>query len=128
MASATSMAVKRSRWAKGLARQPIARCLASAGQKAVANRTAMPRSCAICATSMPLRVPVNRMSVTTRSTFVLLIASSACEQQFTVSTRSEEHTSELKSLMRNSYDVFCLKKTINEHYITDLSENNIYQN
>src|SRR3546814_4859806 len=24
--------------------------------------------------------------------------------------RSEEHTSELKSLMRNSYDVFCLKK------------------
>src|SRR3546814_6943690 len=26
-------------------------------------------------------------------------------------TRSEEHTSELQSLMRNSYDVFCLKKT-----------------
>src|SRR3546814_7764983 len=25
--------------------------------------------------------------------------------------RSEEHTSELKSLMRISYDVFCLKKT-----------------
>src|SRR3546814_2123553 len=25
-------------------------------------------------------------------------------------TRSEEHTSELKSLMRNSYDVFCLQK------------------
>src|SRR3546814_8921797 len=30
--------------------------------------------------------------------------------------RSEEHTSELQSLMRNSYDVFCLKqkKTINK--------------
>src|SRR3546814_1582596 len=27
--------------------------------------------------------------------------------------RSEEHTSELQSLMRNSYDVFCLKKTNN---------------
>src|SRR3546814_9250637 len=26
------------------------------------------------------------------------------------SFRSEEHTSELQSLMRNSYDVFCLKK------------------
>src|SRR3546814_1661110 len=26
--------------------------------------------------------------------------------------RSEEHTSELKSLMRNSYAVFCLKKKI----------------
>src|SRR3546814_8707943 len=29
--------------------------------------------------------------------------------------RSEEHTSELQSLMRISYDVFCLKKKIN-HY------------
>src|SRR3546814_6708281 len=27
-----------------------------------------------------------------------------------VGTRSEEHTSELQSLMRNSYAVFCLKK------------------
>src|SRR3546814_5847389 len=27
--------------------------------------------------------------------------------------RSEEHTSELQSLMRNSYAVFCLKKKIN---------------
>src|SRR3546814_5573211 len=27
------------------------------------------------------------------------------------SCRSEEHTSELQSLMRNSYAVFCLKKT-----------------
>src|SRR3546814_17549309 len=26
-------------------------------------------------------------------------------------TRSEEHTSELQSLMRNAYSVFCLKKT-----------------
>src|SRR3546814_3996667 len=29
------------------------------------------------------------------------------------STRSEEHTSELQSLMRNSYAVFCLKKKNN---------------
>src|SRR3546814_6169417 len=29
---------------------------------------------------------------------------------FTQATRSEEHTSELQSLMSNSYDVFCLKK------------------
>src|SRR3546814_5776944 len=29
---------------------------------------------------------------------------------FTYSTRSEEHTSELQSLMRISYAVFCLKK------------------
>src|SRR3546814_7739876 len=30
--------------------------------------------------------------------------------------RSEEHTSELQSLMRNSYAVFCLKKKNKNHY------------
>src|SRR3546814_6146466 len=34
-----------------------------------------------------------------------------------VDPRSEEHTSELQSLMRNSYAVFCLKKKYN-HYNT----------
>src|SRR3546814_9252939 len=38
---------------------------------------------------------------------VSLIAGSSI---FLVSTRSEEHTSELQSLMRISYAVFCLKK------------------
>src|SRR3546814_3926377 len=34
--------------------------------------------------------------------------------------RSEEHTSELQSLMRISYAVFCLKKKrINSHYLKD---------
>src|SRR3546814_6325782 len=32
-----------------------------------------------------------------------------------VETRSEEHTSELQSLMRISYAVFCLKKKIKTH-------------
>src|SRR3546814_1358009 len=32
------------------------------------------------------------------------------------SARSEEHTSELQSLMRISYAVFCLKKKIPQHY------------
>src|SRR3546814_1817146 len=31
-------------------------------------------------------------------------------------SRSEEHTSELQSLMRISYAVFCLKKKKNKHY------------
>src|SRR3546814_10687047 len=40
---------------------------------------------------------------------------------FTI-TRSEEHTSELQSLMRISYAVFCLKKNIHIMYMlqTDL--------
>src|SRR3546814_8159775 len=36
----------------------------------------------------------------------------ACRLHASSSKRSEEHTSELKSLMRNSYPVFCLKKKI----------------
>src|SRR3546814_2528493 len=34
----------------------------------------------------------------------------AREREQAVDVRSEEHTSELQSLMRNSYAVFCLKK------------------
>src|SRR3546814_9053103 len=41
----------------------------------------------------------------------------------TILRRSEEHTSELQSLMRISYAVFCLKKKkINEHQITHKQE------
>src|SRR3546814_1391971 len=36
-------------------------------------------------------------------------SSSVCSASRTRRTRSEEHTSELQSLMRNSYAVFCLK-------------------
>src|SRR3546814_9279535 len=38
--------------------------------------------------------------------------------------RSEEHTSELQSLMRTSYAVFCLKKK-NKHYNKQLIKNTI---
>src|SRR3546814_10751465 len=34
------------------------------------------------------------------------------------SVRSEEHTSELQSLIRNSYDVFCLKKKTKDKITT----------
>src|SRR3546814_6617272 len=37
-------------------------------------------------------------------------AASGAVRQIVVTTRSEEHTSELQSLMRNSYAVFCLQK------------------
>src|SRR3546814_2341660 len=37
--------------------------------------------------------------------------------------RSEEHTSELQSLMRNSYAVFCLKKKKNIHKRTYTTPN-----
>src|SRR3546814_5517579 len=41
----------------------------------------------------------------------------ACAQLRIEFQRSEEHTSELQSLMRISYAVFCLKKNKNEKYI-----------
>src|SRR3546814_8869702 len=37
----------------------------------------------------------------------------ACSEPTSTVVRSEEHTSELQSLMRNSYAVFCLTKTKN---------------
>src|SRR3546814_7522726 len=40
-------------------------------------------------------------------------------------TRSEEHTSELQSLMRISYAVFCLKKTKNNNNDNHLNIQNI---
>src|SRR3546814_4712390 len=50
-----------------------------------------------------------------------------CQFQFRVAhgeTRSEEHTSELQSLMRISYAVFCLKKKIITHQTTGLTSVN----
>src|SRR3546814_2965650 len=48
----------------------------------------------------------------------------ACRQRIEIGfhVRSEEHTSELQSLMRNSYAVFCLKKKKHQpmtHYNND---------
>src|SRR3546814_5625689 len=42
-------------------------------------------------------------------------AATSCAQ------RSEEHTSELQSLMRISYAVFCLKKKTTDNYIKQLN-------
>src|SRR3546814_3345667 len=38
--------------------------------------------------------------------------------------RSEEHTSELQSLMRISYAVICLKKKKNKNYKSTINQNN----
>src|SRR3546814_2121910 len=43
---------------------------------------------------------------------------SGVQGQLQVAARSEEHTSELQSLMRISYAVFCLKKKINTYHVT----------
>src|SRR3546814_5779242 len=53
------------------------------------------------------RNPINR--------FLIWIYRPAIRGVLKAKTRSEEHTSELQSLMRISYAVFCLKKKKNTH-------------
>src|SRR3546814_7958075 len=44
---------------------------------------------------------------------------------FELIERSEEHTSELQSLMRNSYAVFCLKKKTKKNQVQNKGDNRI---
>src|SRR3546814_9248793 len=55
----------------------------------------------------------------------MLAVKSTCKDRWRqVLARSEEHTSELQSLMRNSYAVFCLKKkTI--HFLNKKTKHNV---
>src|SRR3546814_2830168 len=49
-------------------------------------------------------------------------SSAPCSTGNTPSSRSEEHTSELQSLMRISYAVFCLKKKQHTHIINNTND------
>src|SRR3546814_10670868 len=88
-------------------------------------------STAIAAVSAPVR-PAMSMSIRPGSTGLVAWSKGQRRQSFcnlpkvptnTVASparypcRSEEHTSELQSLMRNSYDVFCVTKNkkVREH-------------
>src|SRR3546814_9934638 len=57
------------------------------------------------------------------------ISSKASGQNWSMTSRSEEHTSELQSLMRISYAVFCLKKHQKQYrtYLKKLTLNLTYQ-
>src|SRR3546814_8385901 len=74
----------------------------------VGTRRSLPPLPTICTTpwrkSMPPRFSVT--SSLTRRPLAYISSSIARSRR----PRSEEHTSELQSLMRNSYAVFCLKK------------------
>src|SRR3546814_5424257 len=69
---------------------------------------------------VPTGMPWHKQEVTaSEHRYLMTVIATASNPQFTVSrvdmdregiTRSEEHTSELQSLMRSSYAVFCLKK------------------
>src|SRR3546814_5749652 len=58
----------------------------------------------------PQYIHMPHLAPTTRLSFTIQMQLGAWHGQY--ASRSEEHTSELQSLMRNSYAVFCLKKKI----------------
>src|SRR3546814_1543647 len=74
-----------------------------------ASTTDAPAAAKACAAARPM--PLDAPVITTTASLLLRIM---------VRRRSEEHTSELQSLMRISYAVFCLKKK-NINSYTDAS-------
>src|SRR3546814_3358666 len=76
-------------------------------------------------TSAPIMVAWNDKSP---SRFPSLTISLLIRSQTPTRFRSEEHTSELQSLMRISYAVFCLKQKNITHTHTTLSHHTPYNN
>src|SRR3546814_9177658 len=73
--------------------------------------------------SAPARNLAIAAALALRSSIALVAPASSLAMRVSVSAltapqRSEEHTSELQSLMRISYAVFCLKKKTNTQYNT----------
>src|SRR3546814_6451106 len=65
----------------------------------VGSATVLSQIVQLVAQAQRSRAPMQRMADLVAGYFVMAVVA-----------RSEEHTSELQSLMRNSYAVFCLKK------------------
>src|SRR3546814_2838089 len=75
--------------------------------------------------------PVLASSIAGKTCFVINIVPRVlmrkARSQMAASIRSEEHTSELQSLMRISYAVFCLKKKIQYQHRNNRTSILIYQ-
>src|SRR3546814_1276935 len=69
-----------------------------------------------------LKVTMNDVMVSSYQTGGSSGASSIPMDQFSLNFRSEEHTSELQSLMRISYAVFCLKKKNKNKKMTNMQQ------
>src|SRR3546814_7389938 len=73
------------------------------------------RHCSSCRLGRPIIAGLSgKLHECTPSAIIRFISASVRSMSQS-GKRSEEHTSELQSLMRSSYAVFCLKKTHTEH-------------
>src|SRR3546814_2769597 len=101
---------------RGDARKVTTSATSSASMIRCIEFVAIPRSTSACerpdsSDSRAIRAVNLSVRVTPGWTTVTLIPlGPSSSARFLVSARSEEHTSELQSLMRISYAVFCLKK------------------
>src|SRR3546814_2688763 len=92
-----------------IVKYPAAGRPATAGRRTQALETARSAAAAGVAASATAAVAVARRKVRMASSY----------------RRSEEHTSELQSLMRISYAVFCLKKKKTPHIKTTDTQNDV---
>src|SRR3546814_1595410 len=100
---------------------PPSHCLVGA---AMAAPTGADQACRAAESRRPkIRYRIQASSVTPAEPSIVCTEEEANSRMQAISApmpssrshRSEEHTSELQSLMRHSYAVFCLKKKKNKH-------------
>src|SRR3546814_3270952 len=77
-----------------------------------------PRRCQPASPASPMPPRISRFGRIPATTARTLVRAPSEKPPRSKSTRSEEHTSELQSLMRSSYAVFCLQKKKIDHYHT----------
>src|SRR3546814_1679556 len=91
---------------------------ASAGSWVMMSRVA-PAACLRAKSRSMTAAPVAASRLPVGSSAKMIVGPGATPRAM----RSEEHTSELQSLMRTSYAVFCLKKKKQHRYITYYYDN-----
>src|SRR3546814_1056103 len=115
----------RSRWATNRAYRNGVRLPVAAGEKDCIRSATENSSQFVCAPEVPMRNPTGRTLPAVLAAAVLFAACGSDgddvarsdagapagpSSELTIAVRSEEHTTELQSLMRRSYAVFCWKK------------------
>src|SRR3546814_5546869 len=101
-------------------RMPVRIVGAAAGRMTRKILRKVPTSSVRATLSHSLRTPATAKAVfTSIGQIEQMKMTKTAEMLLSLMVRSEEHTSELQSLMRISYAVFCLKKKTNHKTITN---------